>query len=222
MVTILPGANGLIAPMSVDLVLRKERDLAPTLSPWVAELIANLLDRPQRADHAKSKNALSTEDGQTSETLENVANPVEQESRQIPEHAQTLNHNSEEKYALDLQPALEIVKTRNAPLTEDGHHTQATDHAARPADPEHRAEVVPVPTQSHNSEEYRAVGLLPALDLAKTRSAQLTASTLLGEPVQPAAMEDGDLEHVTTQHPNTVEKRVRELPRRGVTLKLAQ
>jgi len=108
MVTTLPGANGLIAQTNVDLELRKERDLAPTLNPSAVELTANHLAHPQRANHAKSRIAL------------------------------------------------------------------------------------------------------------------LTAGTLLGDPVQTAAMEDGDLEHATTQHPNTEERHVRELPRRNVTPKVAQ
>jgi len=162
MVTTLPGANGLIAPTNVDLELRKERDLALTLNPWVLELTANHLEHLPRANHAKSRIALLTAD-----TLPGANGLI------APKHVD-----------LELRKERDLAPTLNPRVLE-----LTANHLDRP----------------------------PKANRAKSRNALLTVGTLLGDPVQTAAMEDGDLEHVTTQDPNTEERHVRELPRRNVT-----
>merc|ERR1712212_78680 len=117
---------------------------------------------------------MGTEDGHHMVHMDPVARLVDLELKLDPDLVTTQLQNTEENHAADHQLTQRAAKSRNAQLTEDGHHMVHSDPAARLVEPVPRPDPEPVLTQNHSMEEKHAVDHQQTHKAAKSRIVQLT------------------------------------------------
>jgi len=159
--------HGAISPPALDRAVAERRsEFGSATTPNHNSEANPATDPCLRPSLAESTPVPSTADTPTGAATGHAARPAEVDPRSERGHAPTPLQPSTAPLVQEQHLSRKPATARTAQSTADGPRTEATERAAKCADPEPRPEADHATTLPHNSEEQAALDLPPAPPLA--------------------------------------------------------